>query len=46
MPVGMHLKNNPHLWSGIVLGPNTSPKKVIRDDKGNIIGTSGLIKYC
>lgn len=45
MPVGNYFKENPELWPGIVLGPDTSPSAAVRDSAGRIVGVLGLVIY-
>ena len=45
MPVGEILRNEPETYKGAVYGPDTGPDGVLRDDKGVIKGTFGLVLY-
>ena len=45
MPVGEFIANNPEVYAGSVYGPDTSPTGVVRNEKGEIVGTRRLIRY-
>jgi hypothetical protein len=44
MPVGEYYKNSAHCQY-CILGPDTGPQGVVRDDSGRIVGTKRLVLY-
>lgn len=47
LPVGEYVRAHPAALPGylMVLGPDTSPAHVVRNDKGQIVGTNALVMY-
>jgi len=46
MPVGEYIAANPEACRHWVFGPDTGPGAVVRDQRGQIIGTKRLVFYC
>ncbi len=47
LPVGEYVRAHPDALPGYltVLGPDTSPAHVVRNDKGQIVGSNALVMY-
>lgn len=45
MPVGQEIAAGRIKWDGYVFGTDSSPDGAVRDDRGRIIGTRGLVQY-
>jgi hypothetical protein len=43
--IGEYIGNNPATYPGMVIGPDTSPQGVVRDEKGGIAGTTRFVVY-